>query len=96
MSNVAQKTTVKVTFVIHIVLLISFLRESVLHIAAYFIKKSNRCQIRLKEKMARFLRGILFPFLIFRRNIDKISLLNPCQNRDFLLKGFYHVKETPT
>ena len=35
-------------------------------------------------------------FLIFFQNLDRISLLNPCQNRDFLLKGFYHVKETPT
>ncbi|WP_237739150.1 hypothetical protein, partial [Streptococcus sp. GMD4S] len=65
-----------------------------MHITAYFIKKSNHCQIRLKEKTARFLRGILFPFLIFSKNLDRISLLNPCQSRDFLLKGFYHVKET--
>ena len=33
-------------------------------------------------------------FLIFRRNLDRIFILNPCQNRGFLLKGFYHVKET--
>ena len=96
MSNLAQKTTIKVTFIIHILLLISFLRELVLHITACFIKKLNHCQIRLKEKTVRFLGAISFPFLIFSKNLDRISLLNPCQNRDFLLKGFYHVKETPT
>ncbi len=33
-------------------------------------------------------------FLIFHQNLDRIFILNPCQSRGFLLKGFYHVKET--
>ena len=28
----------------------------------------------------------------FTKNLDRIFILNPCQSRGFLLKGFYHVK----